>query len=52
VDLAEMSSAMAQMNKNAKLRLLVDNVHQVKALEVYGQDKIWSVFIKVDHGGK
>ncbi|PVG04838.1 hypothetical protein CPB86DRAFT_778136 [Serendipita vermifera] len=51
-DIAEMSNAMAQLNSKAKLRLLVDNVHQVKALEAFGKGIIWSVFIKVDHGDK
>ncbi|CAG8651825.1 4241_t:CDS:2 [Acaulospora colombiana] len=51
-DIAEMSSTMAQLNSKAKFRLLVDNVQQVKALAAFGNNITWSIFIKVDHGGK
>lgn len=49
-DLAKLEHAMQTVNPNACLRLMIDNIYQVRALESYGE-KVWSTFVKVDHGG-
>lgn len=51
-DLAELADTLISENKDAELRIMVDNVWQVRALESYGGNREWSVFVKVDHGGR
>ena len=51
-DLAELADTLISENKDARLRIMVDNVWQVRALDSYGGNREWSVFVKVDHGGK
>jgi D-serine deaminase-like pyridoxal phosphate-dependent protein len=51
-DLAELTDNLISENKDARLRIMVDNVWQVRALDSYGGNREWSVFVKVDHGGK
>ena len=53
-DLARLSD---ELNKHsAQLRLMIDNVDQIRALEAFNRENArkdrWSTFIKVDHGGK
>ena len=51
-DLAELQHRVKSHNPNAKIRVMIDNMSQLQALESFGGDRVWSVFVKVDHGGK
>ena len=51
--LDEIVSAQSAMNGKGVMRLMVDNASQIKFLDDYGaKDGKWSVFVKVDGGGK
>jgi len=51
-DLAELRDTVKSHNPDANLRVMIDNMSQLQALEIFGGDRVWSVFVKVDHGGK
>ncbi|KIM33002.1 hypothetical protein M408DRAFT_313285 [Serendipita vermifera MAFF 305830] len=51
-DLAKLADTMHAESENAKLRLMVDNMVQFQALEAYESNRGWSVFVKIDHGGR
>lgn len=41
-------SELAELNKHVTLRLMIDNIEQIRTLEAYGGT--WSIFLKVDMG--
>ena len=51
--LDEIVSAQKAMNGKGVMRLILDHASQIKFLDDYGaKDGKWSVFVKVDGGGK
>jgi hypothetical protein len=51
--LDEIVSAQKAMNGKGVMRLMVDHASQITFLDEYGaKDGKWSVFVKVDGGGK
>jgi hypothetical protein len=51
--LVEIVSAQKAMNGKGVMRLMVDHASQITFLDEYGaKDGKWSVFVKVDGGGK
>ena len=51
--LDEIVSAQKAMNGKGVMRLMVDHASQIQFLDYYGaKDGKWSVFVKVDGGGK
>ena len=51
-DLANLQDTVRSHNPDAKVRIIIDNMVQLQALECLGGGRVWSVFVKVDHGGK
>lgn len=43
---------MKSHNENAILRIMVDHISQIDALEAFSSKTIWSAFIKIDEGGR
>jgi hypothetical protein len=51
--LDEIVCAQKEMNGKGVMRLMVDHASQITFLDEYGaKDGKWSVFVKVDGGGK
>jgi hypothetical protein len=51
--LDEIVAAQKAMNGKGVMRLIMDHASQIKFLDDYGvRDGKWSVFVKVDGGGK
>jgi hypothetical protein len=51
--LDEIVSAQKAMNGKGVIRLMVDHASQIQFLDKYGaKNGKWSVFVKVDGGGK
>jgi len=51
-DLANLQDTVRSHNPNANIRVMIDNMTQLQALECFGGARVWSVFVEVDHGGK
>ncbi|KAG8832676.1 hypothetical protein FRC17_000895 [Serendipita sp. 399] len=48
--IAELAEMIRSLKGKATIRIMIDNIHQLRALEAFGGK--WSAFVKMDHGGK